>query len=328
MNESWSTVPLKSRRVKTPPESEVSVENDTPKHSQHEPEAYVLNYDPSVTDVNSDNNKHESYGIICYRINHEGEVEFLVTERMISIAFTCLITGQYSSKAGGYIAKLMANCTHEELELYVGGDYVAILTWLYKKAPGNESFYYKQSACTKYYKLFTPESVIDPRVVFDNLLRSRHIFHRHAEWDFPKGRYENEDESKLHCALREFTEELTLTKGFKLIPTNSTEGSLVVKDSLTDSLVDKATYFDHYNGISNTEYSTLYYTFKAPKGFLEVDSSVRIYGTGMEVYFSKWVTLNQFILETTTFKHRSNRATLLSRLQADITTREICKTKE
>lgn len=312
MNESWSTVPLKSHRTKTPPLNEVVVGDETSKISPQEPDAYFLQYDPSITDTNLTSNKQDSYGIICHRYNNEGEVEFLVTERMISIAFTCLITGQYSSKAGGYITKLMSNCTHEELELFVGGDYVAILTWLYAKAPGNDSFYYKQSTCTKYYKLFTSESIIDPRAVFDNLIRTRHIFHRHPEWDFPKGRYENEDASKLHCALREFTEELTLKKGFKLI--SSTEASSIVPVGMVDS----ETYFDQYTGISNVEYSTLYYTFKAPKGFLEVDSSVKIYGTGMEVFFSKWVTLSHFVAETTTFKHRNNRIALLAKLQNDV----------
>jgi len=236
--------------------------------------------------------KELSYGVICAHIpNGDGDVKqkvseplFLCVERMTSIGFICLYTGQYSCSHAPYLKKLLKNCTYDEAKAISSGNYAAVTSWLNERS-GGKSYKYRNNYETRYKRLFdNPACRLD--TLFEECVNEGHVWPTHPDIEFPKGRKEGK-ETDRETAMREFSEEASLpeTYDIELLP---------------------GEYMYSYTGINNRPYSTIYFTALITSdtaSLLDTDK-VRL---NNEVYANHWLTFSQYKQRTygnTSHRHR------------------------
>lgn len=164
-----------------------------------------------------------SYGVICFRLKTDKETnciypEYLMVQRKDSLNYVEFIRGKYNLENRIYILKMFSHMTKEEREEIRIKDF----TYIWKKL-------WRVSDCTHFKQEFD-----DSKAKFDMLKNGYYLEtldegtihfdmnyildHSSStlvepEWGFPKGR-RNINESDMHCALREFSEETSIKLKF------------------------------------------------------------------------------------------------------------------
>jgi len=132
-----------------------------------------------------------SLGIITYRYNPIGGIEYLLVQRKDTLGYVDFLRGKYSDTNLFQLKNIIEEMTMDEIERIQQYDYKDLWYKLWNKV--TESYDSKNEEKFNYIKK-------TKKVLF---LPSRW---REPEWGFPKGR-RNFKERDLECALREFEEE-------------------------------------------------------------------------------------------------------------------------
>ena len=151
-----------------------------------------------------------SMGIVCYDIDKYNKIKYIMICRKHSLAFVEFIRGKYDMNEPEYIMKLLERMTLSEIMEISVGDYDRLHTNLWKK--NNENYYHYN----EYIKAKAKYDVIKNGIKNDKLnyslstlLNKIETEWTEPEWEFPKGR-RNNNETDLQCAIREFNEETNL----------------------------------------------------------------------------------------------------------------------
>jgi len=148
-----------------------------------------------------------SVGIIAFHKMPQGEYRFLMICRKHTLGYMDFMRGKYSINNKEYIMGLLHVMTNHEKRRILDNDFHT----LWKDIWCDTSAYYKPeetSSSKKYDELtrgiITPTETYHLKGMVEESLRR--TFWEEAEWGFPKGR-RNYNENDLDCALREFSEE-------------------------------------------------------------------------------------------------------------------------
>ena len=132
-----------------------------------------------------------SLGIIAYRYNLEGQIEYLLVQRKDTLGYVDFLRGKYSDTNLFQLKNIIGEMTKDEIERIHSFEYKELWYKLWNKV--TESYDSKNEEKFNWVKknrseLLTGSVWTEP------------------EWGFPKGR-RNFKERDLECAIREFEEE-------------------------------------------------------------------------------------------------------------------------
>jgi hypothetical protein len=139
-----------------------------------------------------------SFGIICYYIDSDYSVKYLMIQRKNTLAFMEFLKGRYNMKNDDYLKKLINNMTQEEKKILYNNDFETIWTNVWLEASNKNIKEYFESK-EKFNKLLVERKI---QKIIDNSIN----LNIQPEWGFPKGR-RKVNETDLQCAIREFCEE-------------------------------------------------------------------------------------------------------------------------
>ena len=146
-----------------------------------------------------------SFGIICYDIDENNKIKYLMIQRKDSLSFMEFIRGKYIISDIVYIKQLISAMTSNEKLLIVNKSFDDI--WNYAWYQSNSS---NIKHTTEYIESKHKFEYLNNNNLIQNILHSAHnIMDQEQEWGFPKGRRKLK-ENDLDCAIREFCEETRL----------------------------------------------------------------------------------------------------------------------
>lgn len=148
-----------------------------------------------------------SFGIICFRTNASGNVDYLMIQRKDSLSFMEFIRGKYDLLQVDYISQLLAGMTVDERTMLMTKPFEVLWNhvWYQPSIPKHTSEF--DHAKKKFDTL--REGYIHDTVgliQLSNLLETHPSPFQDPEWGFPKGRRKIREED-VDCAVREFCEE-------------------------------------------------------------------------------------------------------------------------
>jgi 8-oxo-dGTP pyrophosphatase MutT (NUDIX family) len=146
-----------------------------------------------------------SFGILCYRINLQNEIEYLLVQRKDSLGYVDFLRGKYNELNDFQLRNIINQMTEEEKSNILHCSYNELWDKLWNKP--NEKYELKNKE--KYNYIKTNKSFL-----FNN-----NIKWEEPEWGFPKGR-RNFKEKDIDCGLREFEEETGYSKNSLIIIKN------------------------------------------------------------------------------------------------------------
>lgn len=132
-----------------------------------------------------------SLGIITYRYNLEGDIEYLLVQRKDTLGYVDFLRGKYSDTNLFQLKNIIGEMSSVEIERIQTHEYKELWYKLWNKV--TESYDTKNEEKFNFIKKTKSELFI-------------HSNWNEPEWGFPKGR-RNFKERDLECALREFEEE-------------------------------------------------------------------------------------------------------------------------
>jgi len=137
-----------------------------------------------------------SLGIITYRYNLKGDIEYLLVQRKDTLGYVDFLRGKYSDTNLFQLKNIIAEMTSDEIERIKTHEYKELWYKLWNKVT--------ESYDTKNEEKF----MVIKKTKSDLFITSKWS---EPEWGFPKGR-RNFKERDLECALREFEEETGYSK--------------------------------------------------------------------------------------------------------------------
>jgi len=138
-----------------------------------------------------------SFGIVCYRINEQKEIEYLLIQRKDSLGYVDFLRGKYNENNNFQLKNIINEMTETEKENILKCSYSELWDKLWNKT--NEKYDIKNEEKFNYIKL-------NKSHFFDTTIKWFE-----PEWGFPKGR-RNYKERDIDCAIREFEEETGYSK--------------------------------------------------------------------------------------------------------------------
>ena len=195
-----------------------------------------------------------SYGIICYRLNYDQQLqcvypEYLMVQRKDSLSYVEFIRGKYNIENSSYIIKLFSNMTEDE-RFYILNKPFDIL-WKNLWQIDNTTPFQKEytEAKRKFLILYNGYIIRCGNVEYScdihYIINQSKSILTENEWGFPKGR-RNINEKDICCAIREFVEEAGVE--FKYININ----------------LDQKPYEEIFNGSNKIRYRHIYYLANMP----------------------------------------------------------------
>jgi 8-oxo-dGTP pyrophosphatase MutT (NUDIX family) len=146
-----------------------------------------------------------SFGILCYRINLQNEIEYLLVQRKDSLGYVDFLRGKYNELNDFQLRNIINEMTEEEKNNILHCSYNELWDKLWNKP--NEKYELKNKEKYNYIKT-------NKLFLFNN-----NIKWEEPEWGFPKGR-RNFKEKDIDCGLREFEEETGYSKNSLIIIKN------------------------------------------------------------------------------------------------------------
>ena len=147
-----------------------------------------------------------SFGIICYRINNNNKVEYLMIRRKDSLGYVDFLRGKYNQYDDFHLSNIIKEMTENEINGIQNSSYSYLWDTLWNKK--NEKYDKKTMEKFNYVKQHK-----------SNLFESCNKKWDEPEWGFPKGRRNNK-ENDFDCSMREFEEETGFYKHDLLILKN------------------------------------------------------------------------------------------------------------
>ena len=147
-----------------------------------------------------------SFGLICYKIDENNDIQYLMIQRKDSLSFMEFIRGKYNTSDVMYIRQLISSMTTNEKSLLVKKQFDEI--WNYAWYQANTS---NIKHTTEYMDSKNKFEYLNSNNILGNIMGNMVSTSEHEqEWGFPKGRRKLK-EGDLDCAIREFCEETRLT---------------------------------------------------------------------------------------------------------------------
>ncbi len=132
-----------------------------------------------------------SLGIIAFRYNLEGHIEYLLVQRKDTLGYVDFLRGKYSDTNLFQLKNILSEMTQDEMSRIHSCEYKTLWYKLWNKV-------------TETYDIKNEEKFNGIKKNHSDLLV--HATWTEPEWGFPKGR-RNFKERDLECAIREFEEE-------------------------------------------------------------------------------------------------------------------------
>jgi len=145
-----------------------------------------------------------SFGIICYMIEEDKSIKYLMIQRKDSLSFMEFIRGKYNISDTNYIKQLLLSMTSNEKKLILNKCFDEI--WIYAWFQNNISNI-KQT--TEYIDSKNKFDFLTSNKLLKKMIDYSKIIDKEQEWGFPKGRRKLK-EKDYDCAIREFCEETLL----------------------------------------------------------------------------------------------------------------------
>lgn len=147
-----------------------------------------------------------SFGIICFRVQHDGNIEYLMIQRKDSLSFMEFIRGKYKHEQIDYICQLLGCMAKSEREMLLSKTFEELwnIIWYQPSLPRQSSEF--QEAKRKFDVLRQGITIEGVHVNLEKLLELSPSPYTEPEWGFPKGR-RHLREDDVDCAVREFCEE-------------------------------------------------------------------------------------------------------------------------
>jgi len=147
-----------------------------------------------------------SIGIIVYRKNINGVIEYLMIRRKDTIGYIEFIRGKYPLCNKEYIKNIISEMTDTEKEKILNIEFNVLWSELWGSNVGIQYRGEERNAREKFELLKNEISNIHGKYSIKSLIKEINTSWKEQEWGFPKGRH-NYQEKDLICALREFEEE-------------------------------------------------------------------------------------------------------------------------
>lgn len=158
-----------------------------------------------------------SIGVIAFRINDEGEREYLMIRRKDTLGFVDFIRGKYPINNRVYLSNILSEMTCDERERLRNQEFDQLWAELWG---GNIGIQYRGEEKTSRDKMECLRAGVPAAggsYSLDSLLDEVETSWGEPEWGFPKGR-RNYQEKDLSCALRECEEETGIKRSeFRVI---------------------------------------------------------------------------------------------------------------
>lgn len=147
-----------------------------------------------------------SIGIIAFRKNKNGIIEYLLIRRNNSLGFSEFIAGKYPLYNKNYLINIINEMTNEEKKMLLENEFDDL--WKYFWGESQHSKYKgdERNSKSKYISLKLGITISNNEYNLKSLVDESITDWNETEWGFPKGR-RNFQEKDLNCALREFEEE-------------------------------------------------------------------------------------------------------------------------
>jgi len=138
-----------------------------------------------------------SFGLICYRINKNNGIEYLLVQRKDSLGYVDFLRGKYNENNNFQLKNIINEMTETEKHNILNYTYSELWDKLWNKH--NEKYETKNEEKFNHVKIYKP------------FLFKTSFKWEEPEWGFPKGR-RNYKEKDIDCAIREFEEETGYSK--------------------------------------------------------------------------------------------------------------------
>ena len=184
-----------------------------------------------------------SYGILCYFVQNNDDIKYLMIQRKDSLCYIEFMRGFYELNNVNYLCKLFQYITIKEKDRILKNDFDYLWKLLWKNY--NISKFkkdYEISKC-KFNKLKEGYIIKDININLEYLVeRTKNNTFEETELEFPKGR-RNLNENNINAALREFEEESGLSR-----------------DKI--HIINNKSYEEIYIAVNNIRYRHIYYIAK------------------------------------------------------------------
>ena len=184
-----------------------------------------------------------SYGILCYLVENNKDIKYLMIQRKDSLCYVEFMRGFYELDNVGYLCTLFKYITTHEKENILNSDFDTLWKSLWKNY--NISKFKKDYEISKkkFNKLKEGYEIKNTIIDFNFLIeKTKENSYDETEIEFPKGR-RNLNENNISTALREFEEESGLSRN-------------------EISLINNKSYEEVYIATNNTRYRHIYYIAK------------------------------------------------------------------
>jgi 8-oxo-dGTP pyrophosphatase MutT (NUDIX family) len=184
-----------------------------------------------------------SLGVIVFRKNNEGNLEYLMIRRRNTLGFVEFIRGKYNFTNYKYLYQIFSIMTSKERELVTTYDFDQLwdLLWLNKHSKQYQNEY--NNSKKKFNTLKNGIEIFDKKITLKSINEDSIKLYENPEWGFPKGR-RNLKERDRECAIREFSEETGLTAD-----------DYNIQEKIP-------TFCETFNGTNNIRYKHIYYIAK------------------------------------------------------------------
>ena len=146
-----------------------------------------------------------SFGLICYKIEENNEIKYLMLQRKDSLSFMEFIRGKYEDYDYNYIKSLLYNMTISERDMILKNNFDMI--WNYLWYQNNNTI----KITKEYIESKQKYEILVQSTFFQNYIKTISTIFNEQEWGFPKGRRKLK-EYDIDCAVREFYEETRIKK--------------------------------------------------------------------------------------------------------------------
>mgnify|MGYP001174354868 FL=1 len=146
-----------------------------------------------------------SIGLIVFRLNKDGEVEYLMIKRKHSLGFVEFMRGKYPLHNEDYLINIFDEMSLEEKKMINEFTFDELWNYLWGKQIGVQYRGEEKNSKEKYNLL---KNGIENNTFYnlEKIIEKSSTSWSETEWGFPKGR-RNYQEKDLNCAFREFEEE-------------------------------------------------------------------------------------------------------------------------
>ena len=212
-----------------------------------------------------------SFGIICYKIDENNEIKFLMIQRKDSLSFMEFIRGKYELTNLEYIKQLLLNMTISERDMINTLNFDDIWNYLWIQNENNVSKNNKE-----YFESKSKFNSLNESNFIKNYILSIKSVFNEQEWGFPKGRRKIK-ENDIDCAIREFYEETRI-------------------DNNDISVINEILPFEEiFFGTNGVMYKHIYYVSKFKKNISNIKIDNNCLEQIREIRAIKWFNFNEVI---------------------------------